>query len=78
MRALDDAVSTTLLASDRIGTIVRSLRKFARLDESELKDADLHEGLDSSLVLCGHLFKHRVKIEKTMAGYRKFAAGLVS
>jgi signal transduction histidine kinase len=37
--------------TDRIQAIVLSLRSFARLDESERKPANLHEGLDSTLVL---------------------------
>jgi signal transduction histidine kinase len=62
--ALNDAVRTSLLACERIGGIVGSLRNFARIDESELKDADLHQGLDSSLVLCRHLFKNRIEVKK--------------
>ncbi|MFQ3636284.1 MAG: ATP-binding protein, partial [Cyanobacteriota bacterium] len=37
--------------TQRISEIVRSLRVFARLDESEVKSVDLHEGLDSTLLL---------------------------
>ncbi len=39
------------VGAQRIGEIVRSLRVFARLDESEVKSVDLHEGLDSTLLL---------------------------
>jgi signal transduction histidine kinase len=39
------------VGTQRIGEIVRSLRVFARLDESEVKSVDLHEGLDSALLL---------------------------
>lgn len=39
------------VGTQRIGEIVRSLRVFARLDESEIKSVDLHEGLDSTLLL---------------------------
>lgn len=47
---------TKLLASLRIGTerihnIVRSLRNFSRLDESEMKQVDIHEGIDSTLLI---------------------------
>ncbi|HEY9743068.1 MAG TPA: PAS domain S-box protein [Coleofasciculaceae cyanobacterium] len=35
----------------RIQKIVQSLRNFSRLDEAERKKADLHEGLDSTLVI---------------------------
>lgn len=36
---------------DRISHIVRSLRSFARLDESDLKTIDLHQSLDSTLTM---------------------------
>jgi signal transduction histidine kinase len=38
----------------RTGEIVRSLRTFSRLDEDELKPADLHEGIESTLTLLDH------------------------
>ena len=37
--------------TERIRQIVLSLRNFSRLDESELKLADIHEGLESSLMI---------------------------
>ena len=37
--------------AERITTIVRSLRTFSRLDESETKSVDLHQGLESVLLL---------------------------
>ena len=40
--------------ADRIKQIVLSLRTFSRLDEADLKFADLHEGLDSTLTLLSH------------------------
>lgn len=36
---------------DRIQGIVKSLRNFSRLDESEVKSADIHEGIDSTLLI---------------------------
>lgn len=39
---------------ERISQIVLSLRNFARLDEAEMKLADLHEGLDSTLLILQH------------------------
>ena len=35
----------------RVQTIVQSLRTFSRLDESGLKQIDIHEGLDSTLLI---------------------------
>jgi two-component system, NtrC family, sensor kinase len=42
------------LGSDRIRNIVLSLRTFSRLDESNHKLADLHEGLESTLLILQH------------------------
>jgi signal transduction histidine kinase len=51
-------------ASDRIAGIVRSLKNFARLDEAEFQQADLHEGLDSTLTLLDHVLKGRISVVK--------------
>ncbi|MBO3463770.1 HAMP domain-containing histidine kinase [Aetokthonos hydrillicola Thurmond2011] len=45
------------IGSDRICKIVLGLRTFSRLDEAEYKAADLHEGLDSTLMLLQHRLK---------------------
>ncbi len=39
------------VGADRIQGIVKSLRNFSRLDESEVKSADIHEGIDSTLLI---------------------------
>ena len=39
------------VGTERIREIVKSLRTFSRLDESGLKVADIHEGLESTLVI---------------------------
>ncbi|TVQ57563.1 MAG: PAS domain S-box protein [Spirulina sp. DLM2.Bin59] len=46
----------SLLQSMRVGTeriraIVQSLRTFSRLDESEIKDVNIHDGIDSTLMI---------------------------
>ncbi|NES67177.1 MAG: PAS domain-containing sensor histidine kinase [Okeania sp. SIO2D1] len=45
------------VGTDRITQIVLSLRVFSRLDESDLKEVDLHQGLDSTLVILGSRLK---------------------
>ncbi len=37
--------------AERIGKIVRSLRVFSRLDEAKKKPVDIHEGIESALVI---------------------------
>lgn len=43
--------------SNRIAEIVKSLRSFSRLDESEFKEVDIHENLDVILMLLQNRFK---------------------
>lgn len=38
-------------ASGRIGELVKNLKNFARLDEAEFQNVDLHDGLESTLAL---------------------------
>ena len=45
------------VGSDRISKIVSGLRTFSRLDEADYKEADLHDGLDSTLMLLQHRLK---------------------
>ncbi len=40
--------------TERIREVVLSLRNFSRLDESEFKEVDIHDGLDSTLVILQH------------------------
>lgn len=47
----ENLLSLNKLATTRIMDIVKNLRNFARLDESELKTVDLHEGMDSTILL---------------------------
>lgn len=42
------------IGTDRIREIVLSLRNFSRLDEAQLQDTDIHEGLDSTLLILNH------------------------
>jgi signal transduction histidine kinase len=52
-------------ASRRIIEIVSNLRKFARLDESDWKQADLREGLDETLALVEHQTRGRIRIVRS-------------
>ena len=45
------------VGADRIRQIVLSLRNFSRLDESQMKAVDLHEGIDSTLLILQHRLK---------------------
>lgn len=50
--------------TERVTTIVRRLRSFARLDEADLKKVDIHEGLEDTLTLIHHEIKHNITVER--------------
>ncbi|MEG4303406.1 response regulator [Microcoleus sp. D3_18a_C4] len=56
---LPKLIASMSIGADRIGEIVQSLRNFSRLDESDLKAVDIHEGLESTLMI----LQHRLKAE---------------
>lgn len=54
-------------AVKRISTIVKSLKKFVRLDEAELQPADINKELDLTLQLVNHELKNKVTVIKDYA-----------
>ncbi len=58
---LPKMLTSMKIGASRIREIVLSLRIFSRLDEAEFKMADIHEGIDSTLLI----LQHRLKSEKT-------------
>ena len=54
---LKKVIQSMNIGTDRIRTIVLSLRSFSRLDESDFKAVDLHEGLESTLTILQNRLK---------------------
>ncbi len=52
-------LSSMNVGTERIHNIVKSLRHFSRVDEAEFKEADIHEGLDSTLMILHNRLKAR-------------------
>lgn len=48
---LPKMLNSMMIGANRIRELVLSLRTFARLDEAEKKPVDLHEGIDSTLLI---------------------------
>lgn len=48
---LPKVLNSMKIGATRIKEIVQSLRNFSRLDESEMKAVDIHEGLESTLLI---------------------------
>jgi len=64
LKIIADSNKVIETGSERVTTIVRSLRNFARVDDAQLEDADLHQGLDDSLMLVHHDIKNRIEVVK--------------
>ncbi len=61
---LPKLMKSMMVGAERIRGIVQSLRTFSRLDEAEMKKVDVHEGIESSLMI----LQHRLKPKEEHAG----------
>lgn len=58
----DQLLNSIKNGATRTKEIVLSLKNFTRMDESNLKKANIHEGIDSTLVILNNQLKDRIKI----------------
>ena len=54
---LPKLLKSMTVGTDRIQEIVLSLRNFSRMDEAEFKTINIHEGIDSTLLILQHRLK---------------------
>jgi len=60
-------LSSMKLGTARIREIVVSLKNFSRLDQSDRKVVDIHEGIESTLFLLNHRLKQEIEIIREYA-----------
>ncbi|MDJ1176888.1 sensor histidine kinase [Roseofilum capinflatum] len=56
---LPKIIESMKLGSQRIREIVLSLRNFSRMDEAEYKEVNIHQGLDSTLMILQHRLREQ-------------------
>ncbi len=61
---LPKTLSSMKMGADRIREIVVSMRNFSRSDDGNMKSADIHEGIDSTLVILNHRLKQGIQVIK--------------
>ncbi len=61
---LPKILTSMKVGAQRIREIVLSLRNFSRLDESEKKAVNIHEGIDSTLLILNHRLKEKIQVVK--------------
>lgn len=66
LRDFPQLLASMQIGAKRIRQIVLSLRNFSRLDEAEMKAVDIHEGIDSTLLI----LQYRLKAKAGTTGIR--------
>ncbi|MFT6964094.1 MAG: signal transduction histidine kinase [Flammeovirgaceae bacterium] len=69
----DDLLKDILQGAERTQAIVKSLRTFSRLDEKDIKKADLHENINSTLVILNTKISNKIEVIKD---YSEFFPGV--
>ncbi|TVP65240.1 MAG: HAMP domain-containing protein [Nodularia sp. (in: Bacteria)] len=61
---LSSLLTSMKMGAQRIREIVLSLRNFSRLDESAIKEVNIHEGIDNTLLILNHRLKNEITVIK--------------
>jgi signal transduction histidine kinase len=64
VKDLPNLCESLKVGAERISKIVKSLRTFSRFDQSEVKEVDIHESLESTLLLLQHRLQPNLVEEK--------------
>ncbi|MDZ8081043.1 MAG: ATP-binding protein [Nostoc sp. DcaGUA01] len=57
-------LSSMKVGAERIREIVLCLRNFSRLDEAEMKEVDIHDGIDNTLLILNHRLQTEIEVIK--------------
>jgi signal transduction histidine kinase len=61
---IESLVSEIRNSAGRISELVRAMKDYSHLDKAPFQEIDIHEGLDSTLVIFSYKFKKGVKVVK--------------
>ncbi|UZR93994.1 ATP-binding protein [Chondrinema litorale] len=61
---IEDIVKDIIIGADRTAAIVKGLRNFSRLDEDNLKMANINDCIDSTLVILSGQFRDNIDVVK--------------
>ena len=61
---LPKTLSSMKMGADRIHEIVVSMRNFSRSDDGKMKPGDIHEGINSTLIILNHRVKQGIQVVK--------------
>lgn len=61
---LPKILTSMKMGTDRIREIILSLRNFSRLDQADKKAVNIHEGIDSTILILNHRLKQDIEVIK--------------
>jgi two-component system NtrC family sensor kinase len=64
LTAIENASKVIASGSSRTLEIVARIRKFARMDETTLRECDLHAEIDDTLLILHHELKNRIEVRR--------------
>lgn len=64
LKDIEDLTQSCVEGANRTKEIVLGLRSFSRMDESDMRTADLHEGIRSTVKLLASDFKNRITVHE--------------
>ena len=70
---LPKILSSMEIGTERISKIVRALRNFSRLDEAQAKGVNIHEGIDSTLLILRHKLNVKVHSNRCIEIVKNYA-----
>jgi two-component system, NtrC family, sensor kinase len=73
MNVIGEANRVISSGTERVTTIVKRLKSFARLDEADLKTVDIHQGLDDTLEIAHHELKYNVDVIRNYGEVPEFS-----
>jgi len=59
---LEGLIEDTVRGSQAVKAVVENLRTFSHLDQAEMTDTDVHEGLETSLMIARPQLKNRIEV----------------
>ncbi len=66
MNDVDHLLSESLEGTERVKGIVQGLKSFARLDESEIKEGNINEGIEATLKMVWNELKYKCQVHKKL------------
>jgi len=67
---LKNLIDDTIHGSQMVKNLVDNLRKFSHLDQAQWKEVDIHQGIESSLMILNPELKHRIVVIKEFKATR--------